>query len=405
MTTTTISEHNIQAFLGTTLLPVERASVTLDESWAPYAQANLTIAMPDVETLDALDPRLDVRIQLLLTQAYGTSKTLATLTDIFGGGDIADMTTAWGGLFLYKVTAQYYTPFNTFGVRAGARRVFDLTLRERRINHADGTVDISLSSDEGLLQDYALVSTSSQTTTSTSVRETVTEVLAIIGRKLEPGIVDGTFDADAGMWEPGQSAWDYLQPLVQAPGLRLYCDEKRKWYLVEDQTETPGSINLSYIGTMTQASDVISRDSLDWYDAVVIKYEYVDVSGNTIIEYDAASSTGFSKVLSLTFNTAKPGAGQAARILQRAQGKGRVNDIRAMSDYTATPGMVASIAMPDTDTQIGNLAAITWNYPDDEMDVTTRGLLEVPNTAWIFSPVGRRWQDVAAGTSWTEYAA
>lgn len=399
----TISAHTISAYVGTTELSVTTAAVTLDESWAPYAQANLTISMPEIATVNALDPREDVRIQLILTQEYGLSEPISTLTDLFGGDDIADMTTAWGGLFLYEVTTQFYTPFNSFGVRAGARRIFDLTLRERRLNHADGTIDLSLSSDEGLLQDYALVATSSQTAASTAVRQTVSNVLALIGRELEPGTEDGTFDADAGIWEPGQSAWEYLQPLVQAPGLRLYCDEKRKWYLVEDQAETPGSINLSYIGTMTQASDVISRDSLDWYDAVVCKYEYVDGSGNTIIEYDTASTTGFSKVLTLTFDTAKPGAGQASRILQRAQGKGRVNDIRAMSDYTATPGMLATIAMPDTDSQIGNLAAITWSFPDDEMDVTTRGLLEVSSYAWLYQAVGRHWNSVSSGVHWNTY--
>lgn len=404
MTTSTVSAHNIAAFLNTEPLLVERASVTLDESWAPYAQANLTISMPDIATVNALDPREDVRIQLILTQEYGLSEPLSTLTDLFGGDDIADMTTAWGGLFLYEVTTQFYTPFNSFGVRAGARRIFDLTLRERRLNHADGTIDLSLSSDEGLLQDYALVATSSQTAASTAVRQTVSNVLALIGRELEPGTQDGTFDSDAGIWEPGQSAWEYLQPLVQAPGLRLYCDEKRKWYLVDDQAETPGSINLSYMGTMTQASDVISRDSLDWYDAVVCKYEYVDGSGNTIIEYDTASTTGFSKVLTLTFDTAKPGAGQASRILQRAQGKGRVNDIRAMSDYTATPGMLATIAMPDTDSQIGNLSAITWSFPDDEMDVTTRGLLEVSPYAWLYQTVGRHWNSVSSGVHWNTYS-
>lgn len=404
--TTTVSSHNIQAYLGNTSLPVETATITIDESWAPYAQASITIAMPNAATLDLLDPRDDVRIQLLITQDYGTSETLAEITSQYGGSNpVSTLTSAWGGTgkFIYKITAQYYNAYNNFGVREGSRRVFDLTLRERKINHVDGTVELSLSSDEALLQDYALVSTTPLSATSTNVRTTVQNVLARIGRQLEPGTLDGTFTADAGIWEPGQTAWDYLQPLVQAASLRLYCDEKRKWYLVADQAETAGSINLSYTGTMTDASDIISRDSEEWYDAVVIKYTYVDGSGNTVNAYDAASSAGYSKVLSLTYDTAKPAAGQAARILQRAQGRGRVNEIRAISDYLATPGMVATIAMPDTDSQIGNLAAITWNFPSDEMSVKTRGLLEVSPYAWLYQPLGRRWNSIAAGVKWNTY--
>lgn len=403
--TTTVSSHNITAYLGTTQLDVISAQVTLDESWSPYAQATILLAAPSTEILDALDPRDDVRISLFLTQEYGTSKPIATLTTQFGGSGktIAGMTTAWTGKFLYEITTQYYTPYNTFGVRAGSRRPFDLTLRERSIDRTDGTVELRLSSDEALLQDYALVATTAATAASTDIRTTVQTVLNLINRELEPGAATGTFTATSGIWEPGQTAWDYLEPLVQAAGLRLYCDERRNWYLVEDQAEVEGSITLSSIGTMTKGNDVISRDSQEWYDAVVCKYQYVDGSGNTITEYDVASTTGFSKVLTLEFDTAKPAGGQAARILQRAEGRGRVNDIRAISDYTTSPGITASISLPDTDTQIGNIAAVTWNFPEDEMDIKTRGLIEVSNYAWIYQPVGRRWNSVAAGVKWNTY--
>lgn len=403
--TTTVSSHNITAYLGTTELDVISAQVTLDENWAPYAQASVVLAAPPTAVVNALDPRNDVRVSLFLTQEYGTSKTVAQLTTQYGGSGkkISNMTTAWTGKFLYQITAEYYTPYNVFGVRAGARRVFDLTLRERSIDRTDGTVEIRLSSDEGLLQDYALVATSSQAATSTNIRTTVQNVLARIGRQLEPGTVDGTFTDTSGIWEPGQTAWDYLEPLVQAAGLRLYCDERRKWYLVADQAEVDGAISLSSTGTMTKGNDVISRDSQDWYNAVVCKYTYVNGSGATVTEYDVASTGSGSKVLTLEFDTAKPAAGQAARILQRAQGRGRVNDIRAISDYTTSPGIAASISLPDTDTQIGNIAAVTWNFPEDEMDVKTRGLIEVSPYAWIYQPVGRRWNSVAAGVKWNTY--
>lgn len=401
----TISKHVITAYVEGQEIDVIDASVTLDETWAPYAQAELTIALPNETVLDLLDPRNDVRVSIYMTQTFGNSDQVSVLTTQFGGQTCAAVTTAWTGLFLYEISAQHYYPFNAFGLRAATTRSLNLTLRERRLDYANSEVSLTLSSDEALLQDYALVQNTNYVPNTTSVRYIIQYVLSLIGRTLTDGSADGTFAADAGIWEPGQNAWDYLQPLIQAAGLRLYCDENRVWYLVSDVTNIPGSIQLAYTGTVTDANETISRDSTDWYDAVVIKYEYVDGSGNTIVAYDSASTLGFSKVLNLTYDTAYPGAGAAARVLARAQGRGRVNDISAISDYSAAPGIEASITMPFVDTQVGNLSAVTWNYPNDEMTVKTRGLIEVPDTAWIFTPAGIRWQDIPVGTSWTEYAA
>lgn len=401
----TISRHNITAYFGEIELSVISASFTLDESWSPYTQGSLEIALPVDTIVDALDPRDDVQIDIFLEENFGVYDKLDTLTDLFSGQTIAAVTTAWTGLPLSAISIRYFEQYNSYGFRSAVRRSMTLALRERVVDYNAKTLTLAVSSNEALLQDYAYVANSNYTIPTTDIRTAVAIVLSLIGATLQTGTATGTFDADAGVWEPGQTAWDFLDPLIQAGSLRLFCNEHGLWYLVNDDFTTPGTVNLSYIQTVTNASDTISRESVEWYDAVVIKYEYVDVTGNTIVAYDSASTAGFSKVLSLTYDTAYPGAGAAARVLARAQGRGRVNDIQAVSNYAATPGMSCSITMPDVDTQIGNVSAVTWNYPADEMSVKTRGLIEVPPTAWIFTSSGIAWEDIAPGVHWNTYTA
>jgi hypothetical protein len=59
--------------------------------------------------------------------------------------------------------------------------------------------------------------------------------------------------------------------------------------------------------------------------------------------------------------------------------------------------------MPNTQAQEGFVASVSWTFPDDTMQISTRGIIEVPATSWIYATVGRRWQDIAVGIDWTEY--
>ncbi len=202
-----------------------------------------------------------------------------------------------------------------------------------------------------------------------------------------------------------QTAWDYLNPLVQSAGLRLYCDEQRDWHLIDDTYVAPGQTSLNYTGTLVGASDTISRDTSEWYDAVVITYTWTDALGATQYGYDTASEIGFSKVLHLEYETAYPGPGAAARVLSRATGRGLINELSAVSDYSARPSQPTVVSLPDVITQTGFLSQLTWTFPDDTMSVKTRGLVETPDTAWVFTPVGRHWNDITAGIHWNIYTA
>ncbi|WP_270353454.1 hypothetical protein [Microbacterium testaceum] len=131
-------------------LSIKGGSITLDESSAPHVQARLIIPIPAAATLAALDTRLSPppRIRLTATAVYTTTTE---------------------------------------------QRVFDLTLRDRDVDHANATVSLMLSSDEALLSDYApLADDAGAFAAQSSLRAVVNYALgkALPGAALQAGGTD-----------------------------------------------------------------------------------------------------------------------------------------------------------------------------------------------------------------------
>lgn len=399
----TVSRHNVTAYVGTTELSVKSASVTLDRTWSPYVVATLTMPKPSEATLNLLDPRTKPRVSVFLSQDFGNSQKVSLLTSQFTGLTVATVTTTFANQFLSQRTAAYFLPWNVSQIIPSTTRDLDLGVRSTTVDHNSGELTIELSSDEGYLQDYALVATANYTPGYTSVKAAVSDALSRIGAVLQNTALDGTVEASATDWEPGQPAWDYVAPLLTAAGLRLYCDERRFWYLVGDNDTVDGTVVLSDVSTITSATDSISRDAR-WYDAVVITYTFRDTStGTTTVTIDTATNGSATKVLALDYSTAYPGPGAASRVLARATGRGRVQSVQAVNDYSATPGQEARITLPNTLENVGTVQSIVWNLPGDIMAVESSGLVEIPATAWAKVAAGIRWQDISAGISWTTY--
>jgi len=142
---------------ATVPLAIKQASVTMDDSWSPYVQATLVCSAPSIETLEALDPRDGLRVNLTLTQAWGD-----------------------GGV-----------NWNIFGYRAPVTRTFNLSLRDRTVDKRTGEMTLELASDEALIQDYSLVATAPDTTPlayQASLRAIVNYVLGKVGASLTAGI-------------------------------------------------------------------------------------------------------------------------------------------------------------------------------------------------------------------------
>lgn len=202
-------------------------------------------------------------------------------------------------------------------------------------------------------------------------------------------------------WEPGLSAWDFLTPLLQAAGMRLFCDENREWHLVDASNyEVPGQVQLSYASRTTNATDRINMtdDAAGYADAVVIRYRWTDGSGAQQEAFDAAGVG--RRVLRLDYDRKFPGAGAAARILERSRLRGRTLGLRAVSDYETRPGMAFVSDLPDTPLQTGYVASVDFQFPEFEMEVGTRGAVDTPAYAWVALPDGEAWTDSAPGETW-----
>src|SRR5690606_35426950 len=153
-------------------------------------------------------------------------------------------------------------------------RVLDLYLHARHLNANDGTVELVCRSDEAILIDDVLggiAVDAGAETYQASLRGIVNYVLAPFGAELEPGDADADFtltedgrDPDALKREPGERAWDFLSPLVNAAGLRLFCDEQRRWHLIDPAAYTvSGSLRISEGFNATEAADDIDLSAAD----------------------------------------------------------------------------------------------------------------------------------------------
>jgi hypothetical protein len=204
-------------------------------------------------------------------------------------------------------------------------------------------------------------------------------------------------------WQPGESSWDFIQPLFQAAGFRLYCDERRRWYLVDASFIAAGQVQLSVPNNIKGASDTISRDNDDWFDAALVIYKWNDSTDTQVTAYDAYAEPGATRTRVFEYNRPFPGPGAAQYVVRRAAGKGRILDLSAVSQYTVEPSQPVTATLPGTPIQTGLVARVTFNFADDTMQLTTRGLTDTPATAYVFGSPDISYTDVPAGMTYNTF--
>ncbi|WP_223693796.1 hypothetical protein [Leifsonia poae] len=192
-------------------------------------------------------------------------------------------------------------------------------------------------------------------------------------------------------WAPGESAYDFIQPVLEQAGLRLFCDEHRVWRLVDSSYSVEGLVTVATGYNVYDASDTISRSATSddgvplWFDAVVLKYVWNDTENIEQVRYDIAGPLNASQVYTREIARPYPGPGAASYILSRVNGRGRMLDLTAAIDYLATPGMEVSASLPGTLAQTGYTSSVTWDFDDDTMKVGSRGLTDTPANSWYFT--------------------
>ena len=216
---------------------------------------------------------------------------------------------------------------------------------------------------------------------------------------------------DALKWQPGDSAWDFLAPILATAALRLFCDERRVWRLVPSTYVPAGLLVVTLGDNLYEGTDEVNRElqAVDgsplFFDACLVKYTWTDLAGNTQTRYDSYSLPGGTNTLAtIEYDKPYPGPGAAAYWVTRSAQRGRQFAITAEMDWTAQPSQEINLTFPYIDAQVGFTASLEWSLTEDTMSVATRGLLNTPATAWRFQPVGKTWASVAAGVTWANYS-
>jgi hypothetical protein len=204
------------------------------------------------------------------------------------------------------------------------------------------------------------------------------------------------------VWKPGVTGWDLLEPLTSQAGFRLFCDELRVWRLVDPAEYVVDGFVVIHDGNATDGTDTISREDAEVFaTGVVVTYLWEDSTGTARVQYDTAGTP--DKVVVIEYRRPYPGPGAAAKILARRNGSGRVEDVTALVQWEATPGMVASITLPVTPNQSGKVDAVTFALDDTAlMDLATRGLIDIPADSWLAVNPGEAWTD-PPDISWNEW--
>ena len=183
------------------------------------------------------------------------------------------------------------------------------------------------------------------------------------------------------IWSPGQTAWDLLRPILEASGLRLWCDETNAWHLTTSTYSRTGTVTAAAGDNLYAASDLVSRTASQssgvplYVDAVIVRYTWIDEKGNDRERFDVATTSGFIKpYLVERPETPFPGAGAATYLLRRCMRRRRQVPVTRSILMTTNPGQTVVIKLGDGSTLTGYLDAVTFDLGADEMMLRTKDL-------------------------------
>lgn len=183
------------------------------------------------------------------------------------------------------------------------------------------------------------------------------------------------------VWSAGVSAMEFIAPLVQSVGLRLVCDEERKWTLRGEGYTAAGSLNVRFGVNLIAGGYRISRDSGLWFDAALRIYRWRDRDG---IEHERVDSFALNeppgRTSVITIDAAYPGPGRAEYAVRRAQGRGREVTATVVSDWRTRTEQPTALRLEGSPAQIGKVQSVAFDLSNDRMRITDR-TVEIPEGA------------------------
>lgn len=179
---------------------------------------------------------------------------------------------------------------------------------------------------------------------------------------------------EALIWRAGVSAMAFLEPLLKASGLRIVCDEERRWSLRTAEYRADGTQSFRHAINVETADEQLSREDDAWFDAAVYEYIWTDKDGIEQRRVDAFALTATpTKVRRVELrDTVYPGPGRAAHIVRRAQGRGRTVTVSAIPTWTERTDQYLSVALEGTPIQTGIAGSVRYDFATDTVTVSSR---------------------------------
>lgn len=179
---------------------------------------------------------------------------------------------------------------------------------------------------------------------------------------------------EALIWRAGVSGMDFLEPLLKASGLRLVCDEQRRWTLRDIEYRAAGAQTFRYGVNIETADESLSREANEWFDGAVYEYIWTDADGIEQRRVDAfALAPSPTKILRVEVrDTPYPGPGRAEHIVRRAQSRGRTVTVSAIPTWLEQTDRPLSVLLEGTPIQTGIAGAVQFDLSTDTVTVTSR---------------------------------
>lgn len=288
------------------------------------------------------------------------------------GGTASAVTAAHTPVTPEKLTRDLRQPGGSYLIPDTETLLLALRVRAQTPHEIDGTITLQVASEDVRLHDYRLAETTELLSTHTSLRHLVADVLRrIIDTSNELARIElaGGPDItipDGQLWQPGQTAWEFLNPTIEAVGWTLYADSAGIYHLRPRETVASPHLldadkNLIDYTPTTDLADA-------FYDAAVV--EYMDAE-EPDPRYDVYAPPGFQRVMYESRPGTRPVPGAAAQLVQRSRTRAATATAQTTSMFEVQPSQRVQVASVDR-TDYGTVTAITHTLPDAETTLELR---------------------------------